>query len=133
MRFKDHLLGTDLYDDPEIIKIFVDFEDEANLIEQRAKKNTKVSKKEDNCFIATATLDDINHPYVYTLRQYRDSILSQSSIGKIFISIYYFLSPSLAKLISRNQALKDISLKCIVLPAYNKAISDIKNSEIHSD
>lgn len=41
------------------------------------------------CFVATAVYGDINHPSVEALRDYRDNVLSNSSLGKVVINVYY--------------------------------------------
>ena len=124
--FRKHVLSeTDLIDDPEFINTFKDYENRILEIEKK--------EEEEKCFIATATMADINHPYVCVLKDYRDRILSRSTLGKLFISVYYFLSPPLAKIISRNQVLKDISQRCIVLPAYNGARRAVEKSETCSE
>jgi len=86
-------------------------------------------KRQISCFIATATMGNENHPYVFALRRYRDKVLMQSTIGKIFIPVYYFLSPPLAKLISKNQRLRKISLKFLVLPSYKRALKVLEKKE----
>lgn len=42
-----------------------------------------------DCFIATAVYGDQNAPQVETLRQYRDNVLKESTLGRRFISFYY--------------------------------------------
>lgn len=55
------------------------------------------SKKKKGCYIATCVYGSYDCPAVWTLRQYRDKVLSQSFWGKVFIRIYYAVSPSLVK------------------------------------
>lgn len=45
------------------------------------------------CYIATAVYGSYDCPEVWTLRRFRDNILSQHLGGKIFIKIYYKTSP----------------------------------------
>jgi hypothetical protein len=51
------------------------------------------SKGNNNCFIATACYKDIYCEEVIFFRWYRDNKLSQSILGRIFIKMYYFISP----------------------------------------
>lgn len=47
------------------------------------------------CYIATCVYGSYDCPQVWTLRRYRDLILSQNVLGRIFIHTYYLVSPSL--------------------------------------
>lgn len=56
----------------------------------------EAKKKSGGCYIATACYGSYNAPEVIILRQYRDETLSQSSLGRILIRVYYTYSPYLA-------------------------------------
>lgn len=49
------------------------------------------------CYIATAVYGNYRAPEVMVLRRYRDTVLANNAFGRIFIKIYYFLSPTVAK------------------------------------
>lgn len=79
-----------------------------------------IAGKKEGCFIATACFDDYNSPEVKLLRNYRDNVLSKNYPGRLFIKIYYFISPGIAnkirksskvKLFIRNHILKHIVTK----------------------
>lgn len=55
------------------------------------------------CFIATAIYCDYSHPKVLTLRNYRDSVLTKSNAGKMFISLYYKYSPPIARFLIKSR------------------------------
>ena len=57
-----------------------------------ASQNTAPAKKE-GCYIATAVYGSYDAPEVMTLRRFRD----ESFLGRMFIQIYYTLSPPIAK------------------------------------
>jgi hypothetical protein len=76
----------------------------------------KVKPKKDDCFIATATMGDKSHYYVVFLRSFRDEKLVDTIFGKIFVEIYYKVSPPFAKLIAKSENLRRISLTCIIKP-----------------
>jgi len=131
---RERLSGTILLNHPKIIEGFERFEEDLNKIKVRYQEKLEVTvpERKDKCFIATATIGNENHPYICTLRKFRDLVLSESVIGRTFISVYYFLSPPIAKLISRNKQLRRISLRLIVQPAYklaNKSIAKHKISQ----
>ncbi len=72
------------------------------LISEIKKINPKVGSKKSACFIATATYGDPNAPEVVLFRKFRDDILLQNLLGRIFTKTYYLTSPPFAKLISRS-------------------------------
>ncbi len=58
------------------------------------------------CFIATAAFNDPLSLEVLRLRIYRDFVLDHSPIGKVFITFYYWTSPSVAKFLEKQELLK---------------------------
>ena len=58
------------------------------------------------CFVATAVYGSEMSPEVILLRQYRDEILLQTSLGNLFINFYYFISPPIALWIKDKLLLK---------------------------
>ena len=58
------------------------------------------------CFIATAAYGSYWHPFVGSLRRFRDSVLGQSEWGRDFISFYYGWSPALAEVIEDTPHLR---------------------------
>jgi hypothetical protein len=64
-------------------------------------KSAQEPKKESACFIATATFTSSSQE-VYVLRQFRDRILWQHPVGRLFVSFYYRVSPPLANWIERS-------------------------------
>ena len=69
-----------------------------------------------DCFIATATMGDYDHPYVLSLRLFRDKKLLKNSIGAIFVDYYYRTSPFFANIISKSNILRRISLYILIRP-----------------
>jgi hypothetical protein len=58
------------------------------------------------CFIATAAYGSQFEPHVKVLREFRDSYLMQTELGKAFVNLYYKYSPELADVIAKNDTLK---------------------------
>ena len=54
--------------------------------------------KKAGCYIATCIYGSYDCPEVWILRRYRDANLSVTWYGRLFIKIYYFISPIVVKL-----------------------------------
>ncbi len=61
------------------------------------------------CYVATASYGDYDKTPVVVLRQFRDSVLMQSEIGRAFVDFYYEVSPPIADFIAGSEVLKAIS------------------------
>jgi hypothetical protein len=68
------------------------------------------------CFIATAAYGSALHPYVKTLRGFRDSFLMNNAPGRRFVALYYRFSPPIAEIIAKNPVLKQLT-RLLLLPA----------------
>ncbi len=68
-------------------------------IENIPKTTQPVStaKKSGGCYVATCVYGSYDCPQVWTLRRYRDSVLAESTFGRLFIRIYYAISPTAVK------------------------------------
>jgi len=74
------------------------------------------------CFIATAAYGSPLHPYVRILRDFRDTYLMPSKIGRKIVDIYYKYSPFVADFIVKHKALKvlvRINLLPIIVISYS--------------
>ena len=64
---------------------------------------------DQRCFVATAAFGSSMQPEVASLRLYRDNVLRQNPVGRLFISTYYRLSPPAARFIAGRPALKAVT------------------------
>ena len=55
------------------------------------------SSTSSGCYIATCVYNSYNCPQVWKLRRYRDNYLDEHWWGKLFIKLYYKISPTLVK------------------------------------
>lgn len=72
-----------------------------------------------NCFVVTTTMGDTNHPIVVDFRKYRDEVLLQTDLGRLFIKLYYKIGPSLSFIIKKNKILFKLS-KGVILKLHQK-------------
>lgn len=56
------------------------------------------SNNSKGCYIATCVYGSYDCPEVWTLRRFRDDILSESTFSRLFIKCYYAVSPTAVKL-----------------------------------
>jgi hypothetical protein len=65
-------------------------------------------KTDDACFIATAAYGTILDRHVVLLREFRDTFLMPTRLGRQFIGIYYHFSPEIADFVRENMVLRTI-------------------------
>ena len=63
------------------------------------------SEAKGRCFIATAAFQ-YSSPEVEILQKFRDSFLISNFCGRIFVNIYYYLSPPLARILDKAPLLR---------------------------
>jgi hypothetical protein len=80
------------------------------LAEQRQKHSNS------GCFIATVCFGSAAAPEVITFRSYRDNVLQQCVAGKLFIAIYYTVSPSIAKCLGNHPSAAALIRKVFLKP-----------------
>ena len=71
------------------------------LRKKRMKTNFKFGKKrrkKKGCYVATSVYGSYDCPEVWVLRRYRDTVLDNHIMGKLFIHSYYAISPLLVSL-----------------------------------
>jgi hypothetical protein len=67
------------------------------------------------CFIATAAYGTSTAHEINVLRSFRDNVLMKESAGRSFISFYYTVSPTIAKMISKSGALR-LATRVLLVP-----------------
>ena len=72
---------------------------------QQAKETPRKTK---GCYVATAVYGSYDCPEVWTLRRYRDFTLAKTWYGRLFIKIYYAISPTLVKWFGKTNWFKNI-------------------------
>ena len=73
------------------------------------------TERKSGCFIATAACG-VNSPEVMTLRHFRDDVLLNSALGRLFVRTYYRLSPPIASLIAGSPKARCVVRNVLVRP-----------------
>ncbi len=60
-------------------------------------------KKKNGCYVATCVYGSYDCPEVRVLRRYRDNTLDNNFLGRLFVKVYYALSPTLVKLFGKQK------------------------------
>lgn len=68
-------------------------------------QNSLNPDNKEGCFIATLCYGDYNSKEVIMFRNYRDTYLNKSFIGRIFIITYYLISPMIVRIIANHDFL----------------------------
>lgn len=55
------------------------------------------------CYVATAVYGSYDCPEVWTLRRFRDNVLDKTWYGRLFIKIYYKISPTIVKIFGKKK------------------------------
>jgi hypothetical protein len=94
--------------------LYIDYLEKVNVFPQINDTEYDSSGGNSNCFIVTATMGDVNHPVVNDFRMFRDNVLLETFLGRLFISIYYKIGPYLANLIKSNHFLLNTSRNLVL-------------------
>lgn len=75
----------------------------------------KMASKKGNggCYVATAIYGSYDCPEVWTLRRYRDYKLAKTFWGRIFIRVYYVVSPTIVRLVGDTKWFSIIWRYCL--------------------
>lgn len=70
--------------------------------------NEKNKSEKKACYVATCVYGSYDCPQVWVLRRYRDYKLAKTWYGRLFISTYYLLSPTIVRIFGRTSIFKII-------------------------
>ncbi|MFB2936930.1 CFI-box-CTERM domain-containing protein [Aerosakkonemataceae cyanobacterium BLCC-F154] len=74
-------------------------------------RGVSISSSSSSCFIATAAYSTSKHPDIDTFRNFRDEKLLTNPVGKQLVNLYYQISPSIAKYVEKQPAIKSFVRK----------------------
>lgn len=102
--------------------------EQGNAWDHMAETQTTGShKKKQGCYIATCVYGSYDCPEVWVLRRYRDTVMRESVPGRLFIRLYYAVSPTLVKTFGNRIGFRKVSkylLDPIVTRLSHRGISD---------
>ena len=84
-----------------------------NAVAREERASSSSSSKDGCCYIATAVYGSYDAPEVLCLRQFRDKTLSASLFGRLFIRLYYFLSPPIARRLKNTRRANAIARRML--------------------
>lgn len=102
-----------------IIKAEADARAFPNMVftQQTTPRNTtsysNSSSSSSGCYIATCVYGSYDCPEVWTLRRYRDDVLLSRTTGRMFVKMYYAISPRLVKWFGNNSIFKSFWKKIL--------------------
>lgn len=73
-------------------------------------------KQAGACFVVTAVMNDASHPDIVLLRAFRDDYLQEWPLGRLAISWYYRVGPTLAARIGKSALRRRFAYAVIVRP-----------------
>jgi len=68
------------------------------------------------CFVATAAWGNYHHPWVESLRRFRDQVLQPSPTGRELVRHYYLIGPRFARAIEKSEPLRALA-RALLTPA----------------
>ena len=83
-------------------------EDESYLAARQLKDEIENPPKKGMCFVATATYGTPLETEVVILSRFRDEVLLSSYLGRLFVEMYYSVSPPIARLIACSSTLRNL-------------------------
>lgn len=108
----------------EYLKLYKGLRDKIKQ-EKRETNESQATSSSEGCYIATAVYGSYDCPEVWTLRRYRDTILASTNWGKLFIKIYYAISPALVKWFGKTKW-----FQCLWKKYLDKLVYRLQNQEI---
>jgi len=118
---------TDKQIENEVAKIRAD----RKIAKSKDKKTTRVTSsisktKKSGCYIATAVYGSHDAPQVAALRYYRDEVLLKYIAGRMFVNLYYMISPGIAAWLTSKKRL-NATVRMVLNQVVMKISVDNKN------
>lgn len=95
-------------------------------------KTTQSTAKSNGCYVATCVYGSYDCPQVWTLRRFRDNYLENYILGRMFIKLYYAISPTIVKIFGENKKFVSFNkniLDRIILKLKDRGYKDTKYND----
>jgi hypothetical protein len=99
--------------------------------EKEKKENLREEENKDGCFIATAAYGTPYALELQILRRFRNEHLMKNAFGRLFVNVYYRVSPTIASFIGRHEITKSLTRTILIEPLllFIKNLCFVKRSE----
>jgi len=99
----------------------------------KAQFNQARGASRGGCFIATAAYGTPLAPEINVLREWRDFKLRKSVGGRMFVKVYYVVSPSIALIIAKSEQLKYLTRKTLtpIVEYFKRKYRSIRITKTH--
>jgi hypothetical protein len=84
--------------------------------EKEKKENLREEENKDGCFIATAAYGTPYALELQILRRFRNEHLMKNAFGRLFVNVYYQVSPTIASFIGRHEIAKSLTRTILIEP-----------------
>lgn len=94
--------------------------------------NSSNSGRSGGCYIATCVYGSYDCPQVWTLRRFRDNTLASTWFGRVFIRVYYAISPMLVKWFGHTKWFKNLwrgKLDALIRKLQSEGVEDTPYSD----
>lgn len=103
----------------------------SNYTSPHQQGNNSTSKK--GCYVATCVYGSYDCPQVWTLRRYRDFQMSKTWCGRLFIKIYYTISPWLVKSFGKTRVFRRLFKKILDKKIFRLNLSGYADTPYEDD
>lgn len=94
-----------------ILEKYTKYTEELKLLDPNYVPPAIEKQGKGGCYVATCVYGSYDCPEVWTLRRFRDYKLSKTWNGRLFIKIYYAISPTIVKYFGKQKWFKFIFKK----------------------
>lgn len=103
-----------------------------NRMEENSAQEENKETKKAGCYVATCVYGSYDCPEVWVLRRYRDIALQSAWYGRIFIKVYYIISPIIVSIFGKTKLFKTFFkniLDKMVIELINEGYKDTKYND----
>ena len=113
----------------ELEKIILSNDEVKNdwILSRNEEINNSTNKKKQGCYVATCVYGSYDCPQVWTLRRFRDYTLTKTWYGRLFIKVYYAISPSLIRIFGNTKWFKNM-----LKPRLDRMVKKLQNKGFDS-